>query len=58
MHPVASLVIFVNEGEIGGPTLVTDQVLGGSLAEKGWMAPPKENRMVVFDARYLHGMLT
>ena len=31
------------------------QVLGGGLATKGWLAHGVENRMVAFDAQYLHG---
>lgn len=40
---------------IGGPTLVTDQVLGGGLATKGWLSYPAVNRFTMFDGRYLHG---
>lgn len=40
---------------VGGPTLVTDQVLGGPLAAKGWLSYPAVNRFTVFDGRYLHG---
>lgn len=36
---------------VGGPTLVTDQTLGGNIATKGWMSYPKTNRMVLFDAK-------
>jgi hypothetical protein len=40
---------------VGGPTLVTDQLLGGPLATKGWLAYPATNRFVMFDGKYLHG---
>lgn len=40
---------------VGGPTLMTDQVLGGPLASQGWLAYPATNRVVFFDGRYLHG---
>lgn len=40
---------------VGGPTLITDQVLGGPLAAKGWLAYPAANRFTMFDGRYLHG---
>lgn len=40
---------------VGGPTLMTDQVLGGPLATQGWLAYPATNRVVFFDGRYLHG---
>ena len=41
----------------GGPTLVTDQVLSGNLATKGWLVLPELNRVAVFDGRYLHGVI-
>ena len=53
-HPIVSSVLFVS-GEIGGPTLVTNQKLNGPLATDGWLVPPKKNRLVTFDAQYLHG---
>jgi hypothetical protein len=40
---------------VGGPTLMTDQLLGGPLATRGWLAFPATNRLTMFDARYLHG---
>jgi hypothetical protein len=40
---------------VGGPTLVTDQLLGGPLATKGWLAYPATNRFTMFDGKYLHG---
>ena len=39
----------------GGPTLMTDQLLGGPLASQGWLVYPKTNRVVCFDGRFLHG---
>ena len=36
---------------VGGPTLVTDQTLGGNIATKGWISHPKTNRLVLFDAK-------
>lgn len=42
---------------VGGPTLMTDQVLGGPLATQGWLAYPATNRVVFFDGRYLHGVI-
>ena len=41
--------------EAGGPTVVTDQTLGGPLASRGWLCFPRTNRLVAFDAKYLHG---
>jgi hypothetical protein len=55
-HPIASCVIYLNE-DCGGPTLVTDQILGHKLATRGWLCFPKVNRLVAFDARYLHGVV-
>jgi hypothetical protein len=45
------------KGNCGGPTVVTNQSLGGNLADKGWLVHPKENRLAVFDAGYLHGVV-
>ena len=42
---------------VGGPTLVTNQRLGGELASQGWLSYPKCNRLAVFDAQYLHGVI-
>ena len=30
-HPLVSVVLFINEGSVGGPTLVTNQTLDGHL---------------------------
>lgn len=70
-HPLATMVIFLSDKEdsregqeqedlcpsayVGGPTLMTDQVLNGPLAKKGWLAFPKINRICLFDSNYLHG---
>ena len=43
---------------VGGPTLVTNQRLGGELASQGWLCYPKCNRLAVFDAQYLHGVIS
>lgn len=55
-HPIASAVLYLSDN-VGGPTLVTDQVLGGPLATKGWLCAPREGRLAAFDAKYLHGVL-
>lgn len=36
---------------------MTDQVLGDNLATTGWLCYPKENRSIMFDAKYLHGTI-
>lgn len=53
-HPIMTLIVFL-DGSVGGPSLVTNQVLGGPLATRGWLCHPVENRAVLFDANYLHG---
>eukprot|EP01038_Epipyxis_sp_PR26KG_P010057 gene10057-13517_t len=56
-HPIVSLAVYISDG-IGGPVLVTNQSLASTeLAICGWMTHPKRNRMVVFDASYLHGVV-
>lgn len=40
---------------VGGPTLVSDQSLGGPLARHGWLAYPAMGRVAVFDGSVLHG---
>ncbi len=55
-HPVASSVLYLTDG-MGGPTLVTDQVLGGKLATEGWLSYPKVNRYTIFDGKVLHGVI-
>jgi hypothetical protein len=37
--------------------VVTNQRLAGPLATEGYMVLPKLNRMVMFDAQYLHGVI-
>eukprot|EP00607_Mallomonas_marina_P003158 CAMPEP_0182439880 /NCGR_PEP_ID=MMETSP1167-20130531/86709_1 /TAXON_ID=2988 /ORGANISM="Mallomonas Sp, Strain CCMP3275" /LENGTH=551 /DNA_ID=CAMNT_0024633681 /DNA_START=563 /DNA_END=2219 /DNA_ORIENTATION=- len=55
-HPVATTVLYLSD-DIGGPTLVTNQKLGGKLATCGWLCPPKLNRLAILDATYLHGVI-
>lgn len=60
-HPIVSTVLYLQdaavEGCVGGPTVVTNQRLAGPLATEGYMVAPKTNRMVMFDAQYLHGVV-
>ena len=56
-HPIFSTIIYLTPGLVGGPTLVTDQLLSGALATKGWLVLPALNRVAVFDGRYLHGVI-
>jgi hypothetical protein len=55
-HPIISTVLFV-QADIGGPTLITTQRIGDHLSDQGWLAHPKENRLVMFDGRVLHGVI-
>lgn len=74
VHPLVSTVLYLNEEPIGGPTLVTNQLLfpsdsvdsSGSSASSesnalvtrcGWMCEGKLNRLAMFDAKYLHGVI-
>jgi hypothetical protein len=54
-HPILSSVLYLTE--CGGPTLVTNQVMGGPLASKGYMIYPEVNRVGIFDSKYLHGVV-
>ncbi|GBF93433.1 hypothetical protein Rsub_06566 [Raphidocelis subcapitata] len=42
---------------VGGPTLVTDQRLGGPLAQRGWLAYPATGRVTFFEGSVLHGVI-
>ena len=55
-HPLVSAIVFL-DGDVGGPTLITDQTLRGGLASQGWLMHPRSNRLVAFDAKYLHGVI-
>ncbi len=58
-HPIFSTVLYLSEDcHVGGPTFITNQLLSSSnLADKGWLIFPKENRMALFNASYLHGVI-
>ena len=57
-NPLVSTVLYLSDEGCGGPTLVTDQHIDGdALAQTGWMAFPKENRLVIFDGAVLHGVI-
>ncbi|KAG2486024.1 hypothetical protein HYH03_015337 [Edaphochlamys debaryana] len=55
-NPIVSCVIYLSGG-VGGPTLVTPQLLGGPLAPHGWIVHPRDNRLGIFDAAHLHGVI-
>ena len=47
---------YLEEGG-GAPTLVADQRFGdGALADRGWLAHPKQGRLLLFDGSLLHGV--
>jgi methyl-CpG-binding domain protein 4 len=55
-NPIASTVLFLSAA--GGPTLVTEQELSSrALASHGWLAYPRENRLVAFDGRLAHAVI-
>ena len=57
-HPLVSSIIYLSDEGCGGPSLMTDQRLGDNeLAQNGWLAYPKKNRLVVFDGSVLHGVI-
>jgi hypothetical protein len=56
-HPVATVVLYLSSEKIGGPTMVSDQLLNQTLGTHTWLVHPKENRIVVFNAKYLHGVI-
>lgn len=57
-HPVLTCVLYLSEAGTGGPTVLTNQLLAGqTLATKAWMVAPEANRLLIFDARFLHGVI-
>lgn len=62
-HPIVTAIIYLSPAPmgqeniaIGGPTIITDQTLQSeNLASEGFTFLPRQNRMIAFDARYLHG---
>jgi hypothetical protein len=56
-NPIISTILYITEGA-GGPSLVTNQkVTDSRVATQGWLAHPRSQRLVVFDGRYLHGVV-
>jgi len=57
-NPICSIVVYLSESPVGGPTLVTTQTLGSrGLARQGWLVHPVQNRVCVFDGHVLHGVI-
>lgn len=56
--PVVSTVLFLSPEGVGGPTLVTAQrMLDSKMVQHGWLCRPRENRLLLFDGRLLHGVI-
>merc|ERR1740139_17980 len=56
-NPIVSSALYLTS-DIGGPTLVTDQAIGSSrLALRGWATLPHTNRLLMFNGKYLHGVI-
>lgn len=56
-NPMVSCALYLTS-DIGGPTLVTDQAIGSSrLAQRGWATLPHTNRLLMFNGKYLHGVV-
>ena len=58
-NPIVSTILYLSSQADGGsPSLITNQRLNSlSIASKGWLAFPKEGRLVAFDGKVLHGVL-
>lgn len=57
-HPLFSCVIYLCDSDTGGPTVLTDQRLNSTQRGiQAWLCMPKMNRLLFFDATYLHGVL-
>lgn len=37
--------------------MISDQILDQSIGSQAWVVSPKENRLFVFNAKYLHGVM-
>lgn len=54
-NPLVGSIFYLTEGDVGGPTLVTDQQQQHKRsAEKGWLVFPKLNRFAMFQGDLLH----
>ena len=52
-HPLITAIVYLTG--VGGPTLVTNQRLASQrVADRGWLAYPRTNRLVLMDGRVLH----
>jgi hypothetical protein len=56
-NPLVSSALYLTS-DIGGPTLVTDQAVHSArLARRGWATLPHTNRLLMFNGKYLHGVV-
>ena len=56
-NPICSCVLYLT-GNIGGPSVITNQRLASqNLATAGWMSYPEVGRLLVFDGKFLHGVI-
>lgn len=54
-NPLVSSILYLTEGDVGGPTLVTDQQQQHEeVARKGWLVFPRLNRFAMFQGNLLH----
>jgi len=57
-HPLVSCVLYLSSSSSMPPTLVTDQHLEpDSVASTAWLCRPSENRLLMFNSRFLHGVV-
>jgi hypothetical protein len=56
-HPIFTVVLYLSDEGFGGPTCLTNQKLNGQRGNCAWLCPTKPNRLMLFDATYLHGVL-
>jgi hypothetical protein len=62
-HPMLTAILCLSEhgtdlADVGAPTLLTTQRLASRQpSDRGWLAFPKSNRMVLMDGRVLHSVI-
>jgi hypothetical protein len=59
IHPLVSSVLYLNECcDNLAPTLLTNQTLDAdSVASESWLCQPAENRLLLFNGDFLHGVV-
>jgi hypothetical protein len=58
-NPICSVIVYLNHGTVGGPSIVTNQRLTSRNlgTVRGWMCEASCGRMVAFDGKLLHGVI-